>query len=150
MDRSLQIAGLYVASLKGISIIHQQGHWTTSGELFYEQHLLLERIYNSAIEDLDLAAEKMVGLFGSDVLDYVQQADLLHKVLLNYKGISQALPRSLAVEQDFLKFSQKAYDAFENEGELTLGLDDMIMSIASNREEAAYLLKQSLSKRDTP
>jgi hypothetical protein len=50
------------------------------------------------------------------------------------------------VEKDFLKFSQEAYNCFEDEGKLTLGLDDMVMAIASQREESVYLLQQKLLK----
>jgi hypothetical protein len=78
-------------------------------------------------------------------LDYVLQADLLNKVLLKYKGLEgKPLEMSLAIEKDFIKFSKDAYNCFEEEGKLTLGLDDTIMSIASKREEAVYLLQQVL------
>jgi hypothetical protein len=53
---------------------------------------------------------------------------------------------SLEIEKEFLKFSSVAYDRFEAAGHLTLGLDDMIMAIASSREEAVYLLQQTLDQ----
>lgn len=145
MEKHSKTAALYIATLRAISIIHTQSHWTTKGDTFYGDHLLFERIYNSALENLDLAAEKFVGLFGTDCLDYALQIDLLNKVLLKYKGLEgKPLDMSLAIEKDFLKFSQDAYNLFEEEGKLTLGSDDMIMAIASKREEAVYLLQQPL------
>jgi len=51
---------------------------------------------------------------------------------------------SLSVEKDFLKFSQEAYNCFEDENKLSLGLDDMVMAIASNRETSVYLIQQAL------
>lgn len=145
MDKCSKTAALYIASLRAISFIHTQSHWTTKGNSFYGDHLLFERIYNSALENLDLAAEKFMGLFGPDCLDYTLQADLLNKILLKYKDLEgEPLEMSLAIEKDFLKFSQQAYNCFEEEGTLTLGLDDTIMSIASKREEAVYLLQQPL------
>lgn len=146
MDKCLKVAALYVATLKAMALIHQHNHWTTNGEMFYSEHLLFERLYNSVLEDLDLAAEKYMGLFGDDVLVYTLQTELLSKVLSNYNKLeSSPVEMSLAVEKDFIKFSNDAYKCFEEQGELSLGLDDMIMSIASNREEAVYLLQQSLS-----
>jgi hypothetical protein len=107
--------------------------------------LLFERLYNSALKDLDLAAEKFVGLLGDTVLDYDLQADLLHKVLLKYKNLEGSpMEMSLEVEKEFLKFSKDAYHLFEEGGQLTLGLDDMLMAIASQREESVYLLQQAL------
>ena len=145
MEKSCKIASLYIASLKAMALIHQMSHWTTHGGTFYGDHLLFERLYNSALKDLDLAAEKFVGLFGDSCLDYDLQTDLLHKVLLKYKHLEGSPAQmSLVSEEDFLKLSKTAYDFFEEEGKLTLGLDDAIMAIASQREESVYLLKQAL------
>lgn len=149
MDKCSKTAALYIATLKAIALVHQHSHWTTKGKPFYGDHLLFERIYKSSLEDLDLAAEKFIGLFGTDCLDYQLQADLLNKVLLRYKGLEgEPLAMSLAIEKDFLKFSKDAYNCFEEEGTLTLGLDDMVMAIASNREGAVYLLQQASKESD--
>jgi DNA-binding ferritin-like protein len=145
MDKCIKVANLYIASLKGLSLIHQNSHWITRGVPFYGNHLLFERIYNSALEDLDLAAEKLIGLLGDEVLDYELQADLLHKVLLKYNNLEGSpLEMSLAMEKDFLKLSLQFYQLLEDEKKLTLGLDDALMTIASSREGAVYLLQQSL------
>lgn len=145
MDKCNKVAALYIASLKGMALIHQHSHWTTRGMAFYGDHLLFERLYNSALKDLDLAAEKFMGLFGDQVLDYDLQADLLHKILLKYNSLEGSpLEMSLSMEKDFLKFSKDAYNCFEDDGKLTLGLDDMVMAIASQREESVYLLQQAL------
>lgn len=145
MDKCSKVAALYIASLKAIALIHQHNHWTTRGIAFYGDHLLFERLYNSTLKDVDLAAEKFMGLFGDDVLNYDLQADLLHKVLLKYKNLEGSpAAMGLAVEKDFLKFSRDAYNCFEKEGKLSLGLDDMVMAIASQREESVYLLQQTL------
>jgi DNA-binding ferritin-like protein len=147
MDKCSKTATLYIATLKAMALIHQHSHWTTKGKPFYGDHLLFERIYKSALENLDLAAEKFIGLFGEDCLDYTLQADLLNKVLLKYKGLEgKPHAMSLAVEKDFLKFSKDAYNCFEEEGTLTLGLDDMVMSIASDREGSVYLLQQAMKE----
>lgn len=145
MDKCCKTAALYVASLKAIALIHQHNHWTTKGNSFYGDHLLFERLYNNTLKDLDLAAEKYIGVFGDDCLNYDLQADLLNKVLVKYKNLEGSpIEMSLAIEKEFIDFSEMAYECFEDEDRLTLGLDDMIMSIASQREENVYLLKQVL------
>jgi len=147
MDKCCRVAGLYVASLKAMSLIHQQNHWTTKGDDFYGDHLLFERIYDSALEDLDTAAEKFIGVFGEECLDYSMQTELLNKVLVKYKNLSKSpLEMSLKMEKDFIKLSEDTYNCFEEEDKLTLGIDDMIMSIASQREESVYLIQQALKK----
>lgn len=147
MDKSNKVAALYIATLKAIALIHQHSHWTTKGVPFYGNHLLFERLYDSSLDDLDLAAEKFVGLFSDEVLNYDLQTELLNKILLKYSNLEGSpLEMSLTIEKDFLKLSRDAYDCFEKEGKLleSLGLDDMVMSIASNRETSVYLLQQSL------
>jgi DNA-binding ferritin-like protein len=146
MEQLSQCAALYVATLKAISLIHQQSHWLCKGDNFYGSHLLFERLYKSALEDLDLAAEKFIGVLGSEVLDYNLQAKLLGKILLTYSNFDAKKPAltCLAIEQDFLKMSEKMFEDFEEDGEMTLGISDMIPAISSNREEAVYLLQQSL------
>lgn len=151
MDKRNKVAALYIASLKAMALIHQHNHWTTNGNAFYADHLLFERLYNSALEDLDLAAEKFMGIFGDTVLSYDFQADLLNKVLLKYNHLEGSpTEMSLAVEKDFIKFSQDAYEAFKSEGSLSLGLDDMVMAISSNREGSVYLLQQALKGNNEP
>ena len=147
MDKLSKIAALYISTLRAIGIIHQNNHWLSKGTNFYGSHLLFERIYKSSVEDLDLAAEKFVGLFGPDCLDYKLQADLLSKVISKYNELSsKPFEQSLAIEKEFLKLSQDAYNSFKSEGgKLSLGLDDLIMSISSSREESVYLLQQSLN-----
>ncbi len=145
MDKCSKVGALYIASLKALALIHQHNHWTVRGTAFYGDHLLFERLYDDTLELLDLAAEKFVGLFGDEVLSYELQNDLLHKVLLKYNNLEGSpVQMSLGAERDFIKFSKDAYNCFEDEGKMTLGLDDMIMAIASKCEEAVYLLQQSL------
>lgn len=146
MDKCSKVGALYVATLKAMTLIHQHSHWTTKGSNFYGDHLLFMRIYESAQKDLDLAAEKFMGVFGDQCLNYDLQNELLNKVLQKYSDLEGSPTQmSLEMEKDFLKFSKEAYNCFEDEGKLTLGLDDMIMAIASSREEAVYLLQQCLS-----
>ena len=145
MDKCNKVAALYVASLKALALIHQHNHWTTKGLAFYGDHLLFERLYNSTLELLDLAAEKFIGLLGDQCLNYDLQNEMLHKVLVKYKNLEGSPAQmSLMAVKDFLKFSKDTYNCFEEEGKLTLGLDDMLMSIASKVEESCYLLQQSL------
>lgn len=146
MDKCCQMAALYVACLKGMALIHQHNHWTTKGKTFYGDHLLFKRLYDSAIEDLDTAAEKFTGVMGEECLKYDLQTELLNKVLDKYsKYEGSPAEMSLAMEKDFIKLCEEAYDCFEEEDKMTLGLDDMIMSIANKREESVYLLQQVLA-----
>jgi DNA-binding ferritin-like protein len=147
MNKVEELASLYVAQLRSIYLTHQNHHWLVSGNDFYGNHLLFERIYKSAAEDVDLAAEKFIGLFGKEVLDPQMQAQLVGKLLEEFSGKNE-LETSLAIEKKFLAFSEKFYGLLKSENKMSLGLDDMIMSISSNRETACFLLQQTLEKGD--
>lgn len=147
MDRCCKVAGLYLATLKAIYLVHQHSHWTTKGTSFYGNHLLFQRLYEAAQGSADMAAEKFLGLFGEDGVDFQYQNGLLSKVLAKFDKLSaDPAEMSLAAEKEFIKLSKDSYDAFDDEGALSLGLDDMLMSIASKSEEAVYLLQQTLKK----
>ena len=144
MESTQKLANLYVATLKCIYTVHQHNHWTTKGNDFYGDHLLFERLYESAQESADLAAEKMVGLFGTEAVDYKLQNELITKIMKRYDALCEDhVAMSLKIEKDFLKYSEDFYKKLDEMDELTQGLDDAIQSIASKREEACYLLQQA-------
>jgi DNA-binding ferritin-like protein len=147
MQKVWEIANLYLATLREIYIIHQNNHWKTKGVGFYGDHLLFQRLYESAITNADLAAEKFIGLFGENGVDFDTQCLLMHKIGQKYSDLQDSpYEMSLQIEKDFLELSQQVYDKFDAEHVMSLGLDDMLMEIASKREEATYLLQQSLGK----
>lgn len=147
MEKVIKVANLYVATLRQIYLTHQYSHWTTRDDAFYGDHQLFERLYKSAQDDADTAAEKMIGLFGLDSINYGLQADYMNKLATKYSLLQNSPAElSLKIEKDFLDYSNEAYKAFDDEGVLSLGLNDMIASIANNRETSVYLLKQKLNK----
>jgi DNA-binding ferritin-like protein len=146
MERIEELCCLYICHLQSIGLIHRAAHWAYRGREFYGAHLMLDRIYESAFKDADLAAEKFVGLFGTDCIDLQSQAQVLSR-LLEKATEDNLIERSLSAEKRFLAYSEKLYGVLEDAGKMTLGLDDMVMAIASKREEACYLLQQSLPEQ---
>lgn len=139
-----EICCYYIALLRSVYLVHQSNHWLTKGSNFYSKHLLLERIYKSAGEDADLMAEKMIGVFGENTLNLHMQAQLIGKTLEDFVS-GDPINTSLDIEKKFIGYSERLYDILEKEGKMTLGLSDALATVASNREAAVYLLKQSLS-----
>jgi len=134
----------YVAILRGLYLLHQNHHWISEGSNFYGNHLLFQRIYEAAQADADLAAEKFIGLFGIDSLKAKEQGILIAKFLNKYSQSENLVKSSLDAEKEFLQFSKELYDTYKSNESMTLGLDDMLMAIASKREESVYLLQQVL------
>lgn len=145
MEKVWKIANLYVATLRAIYLIEQQCHWTTKGATFYGDHLLFERIYEGTQKNADLAAEKFIGCFGNEAVDYQSQCDLIHKIVAKYANLhDKPIEQALAIEKDFLTMAEKVFKELETADEMDLGIDDMMTEISSTRQEAVYLLGQVL------
>ena len=56
------------------------------------------------------------------------------------------LEKALKAEENFQFALKKTYQELKKSGEMTLGLDDLIMSIANTHETHIYLLKSALNK----
>jgi bacterioferritin (cytochrome b1) len=60
------------------------------------------------------------------------------------QSLKGCLESSLAIEKAFQVMVKKTYETLDEKGSLTLGLDDMLMSQASDGETHIYLLQQAL------
>ncbi len=139
----------YVAFLRSLYLIHQNHHWLASGASFYGNHLLFERIYKSAAENADLAAEKFIGLFGSEALGVAEQPKLIHDILENHtasnSNLNSLIAASIDAEKEFVAFAEDFYNQLKQSDQISIGLDDMVMGISSDRETSLYLLQQANS-----
>jgi DNA-binding ferritin-like protein len=132
----------YIGLLRSIYLIEQSLHWAVNGSNFYGNHLLFERLYRSAAEDTDLAAERFTGLFGDECLDIKHQAEVIQLTLKSLSG-SDPIQMATDAETKFLSFAEAFYAKIEKLDKMTLGLSDALTSISSNRETSLYLLNQA-------
>lgn len=139
--KSAELLSLYVTFLRALYHIHQNAHWKTSGENFYGNHLVFQRLYEATQENADMAAEKTIGLYNG-LLDMPEKFSTICSQFNADNFDNNYALASLKAEQAFLQFSQLVYDQLKSSGAITLGLDDMIMAIASKSEVHVYLLKQ--------
>jgi DNA-binding ferritin-like protein len=147
MERVEKLANLYVASLRAIYLVETHCHWRVRGLGFFGTHLLFERLYKQSAEDSDAAAEKFIGLFGDNALDFKTQQEYITKLLIKYQDDAmEELQLALNIERDFVAFAKQTYDELDKADVLTLGLDDLIMSQSSNAEGRIYLLQQALER----
>lgn len=143
MEKCCQIANLYIATLRSIYLVEQHCHWMFKKN--YGDHLLFQRLYEGAQENADLAAEKCIGVLGNDAVDYDMQCDFIKKIYSKYSNLKdEPLKQALTIEKGFLALSKEAFDFWEKDGKMTLGLDDAVCLIASKREESCYLLQRAL------
>ena|SRR5260221_4455516 len=144
MGRIPELCTYYISLIRCVAMINQNSHWMAKGKNSYGSHLLFERIYNNANSDADAAVERFIGLWGNDALDLHMQAQIIGKTLEEFAG-DDPLEMSLKMEERFLEFADKFYKILEQEDALTLGLEDLLPSISSNRENSCYLLRQAMN-----
>ena len=142
----------HIAWLRVLEIWFHHAHWTTKGNTYYGDHLLFERIYNDVSELVDPVAEKAVAMCGESVADTHMCSKLVAEMLCAYPSPSRAneatmiAATGLALVKDYLETLSETYKKLKETGDLTLGLDDMLMSHANKLEEFEYLLKQRVQK----
>jgi len=129
----------YLAYLRALYNIHQQSHWLCQS---HGAHLMFDRIYNEKQTMVDEMAEKIIGVFGKEPIDLKHQASVIQQIMDKYSG-EDHFENSLEAEKGFQELSNKVYGVLKKSGDITMGLDDMIMAQFSMSEEAVYLIKQA-------
>jgi len=139
----VQLMSEYVDHLRALAMVHQNNHWETSGNNFYGNHLLFNRLYEGIIEITDEAAERTIGVFDSIEPGDVSSIVKIYQVERT-DDPDAYIQSSIDAEMGFQEIAGRTYLGLKDSSILTLGLDDMIMSHASKSEVHLYLLKQSL------
>lgn len=134
--------------LKFLATVHQHHHWIAKGDPYYGDHLLFERLYGDVIEEIDLVAEKAVGMGGSSNIDLALVTSQVNRLVQGY-GMTQTIPqptelakRSLIAEMNFLATATCLVNSMKECGILSRGIDNMIAGIEDKHEGHVYLLKQ--------
>lgn len=138
-EEACKILSAYVAFTRALYMLHQQNHWLAQA---YDGHLLFQRLYEDAQGLADDAAERTMGLCGDVVFEGAEA--IAKKFEARVQTISSLLESSLEIENAFQDVSQNTYNALKEKDMLTLGLDDLIMSQASQGEVHIYLLQQAI------
>ncbi len=149
MDETAQILAHMLAMLRSAYILHQTSHWQASGPMFYGDHEMLKRIYESVEDEIDTLAEKMVAKYTGAVVDPIQQAEIInqHVQEMEQKSGGDPIMRAMVVEEDLQETFTNAYAHLKQSNTMSLGLDDFIMSVANNHETNVYLLRQRLQQQ---
>ena len=142
----------YLALMKALQNYYQHAHWISKGEPYYGDHLLFERLYGSLNEQIDSLAEKMVGLGGDHFVCVKTVMGITSKILSHVPEMDdntlgyELAKSSLKLEKMFLAMTKSLYSKMKEDGSLTLGLDDMLMSLYNEHEGNVYLLQQRVKR----
>ena len=141
-----------LSHLKYLYELHQNHHWTAMGDPFYGDHLLFQRLYDGVTKEVDMIAEKAIGLgctanvdlhlVHSQVLKLISGAETATMIPQS----SDLAKKSMMAEMNFLKVIEHVISHLKECGLLTSGLSNMLEGIADAHEGHVYLLKQRVSK----
>lgn len=134
--------------LRHLYLLHQTNHWSASGDPFYGDHLLFQRLYEGVAGEIDGIAEKAVGLGSPHLVNLTDQLQLVN-VINQTSHRHFVIPRpdelvdlSLCAESTFVEVMKNVYLSLENCGYMTKGLDNLLAGILDKHEGNIYLLKQ--------
>ena len=130
--------------LRALKWNYWNSHWMVSGEPYYGDHLLFERLYSTVIDDqIDTLAEKIVA-YDPSILREGTMRSAFNSFLDKYQREFARSPvqRGIAMERKCKKSIKTVYEELKSSGCLSLGMDDFLMATASERETAFYLLNQ--------
>ena len=136
--------------LRSLAMIHQTHHWCTSGESYYADHLLFERLYGGVVAEIDSVAERAVGTGSQRLIQDAQnQASAVQRVVAMFPNDGTArgmLTTSLEAEKCFSECVPEVVKALKDAGMLSRGTDNLLAGIEDKHEEHCYLLQQRLWK----
>lgn len=140
-----------LAWLKTTAQIHQIHHWRASGDPFYGDHLLYDRLYSGVTENIDTVAEKMIGVGCSDLADQGVLMKHMKTIQDALYAVRPGLPQpgdlalmSLKMETGVLSVLKSCREQLAAKNLLTLGVDNMIADLSDSHEGNVYLLRQRL------
>ena len=128
--------------LSAIYNLYYVAHWKSGSPNQYADHELYGRMYEAIPDRLDALAEKIVGAYGTAAIDQVEIAQRVVQWLAKWKIAGSLIDQSLMAEDNLQITIEAVYNLLKNSGNITLGLDDFLMGLASEHEENIYLLNQ--------
>ena len=144
--------------LQALYQLEWAAHWQSMGDTAYQDHLLLNKLYDTVAGEVDACAEKLVGLAQSgipvgplhvitEVVPYWLQKwcwvpNPPNSTVPHETQSPVSLQTVLLAEKDLQTFIQQVYGQFKQSNTMTLGLDDFLMSMANTHETHLYLLQQ--------
>lgn len=127
---------------------YQQSHWQSGGVAAYGDHLLFQRLYEGVVDQVDTLAEKMVGTYGPDAVDGLDLGAKFEFWIKRWNSEDDLHSRGLLSEESFQRCCRRTYDLLKQKTQLSLGMDDFLMSISNAHETHQYLLGQVFEEYD--
>ena len=134
-----------LAALRAIHFLHWTSHWQAKGDPSYGDHLLFQRLYEEVAGEIDGLAEKAVALGGNSAVSPTAAVGRMAEYVQTWgASVECGADCALRAEQDLQAIVRGTYEGLKESGDLSLGMDDFLMSLANDHETHLYLLQQRL------
>lgn len=136
-----------LAVLRAAYLTYRTAHWQARGDASYGDHLMLQRIYEESEKHVDQVGERIVGYYGVSAVDLDDQTQRVAHWSTRFARDKDPISVSLRASEAVRDVLSETYDVLNKQGKLSLGIDDLLMSISSSKDEHIYLLQQALEGR---
>ena len=130
--------------LRAMQIHYHTMHWKSHGQNFYGDHIMYERIYKSLKKDIDECGEKSIALFGDNSIDEVELAQMILSWIIRWNSTNEH-DKAVMPEVDLQNVAKQTFDQLSSANNLSMGLNDFLMTICNKHETDLYLIKQRFS-----
>lgn len=142
MQNAAQQLSDLLATLRAVHFIHWTGHWQVKGNPYYGDHLLLQRLYEGLDNEIDTLAEKLVAMFGVEIVNPAVQSVMMNQIIQSLSIVQNPIMRSLNAEKKLMRLLEHTFKSLEKQNNLSLGMNDFIAATANAHETYIYLLQQ--------
>lgn len=154
MSQPYSVLGTLTAAARALGHVLQTCHWQARGDAFYGDHKFFEELYEGVSSEVDMLAERAVGLGSPELVNPIFQLEMTTRFLSMFIGENaSSFPRTYDLlkvahnaESMFKGFVLIALESMEKNGELTPGVENMLGGIADTHEQHLYLLSQYLHR----
>lgn len=138
--------------LEALEEMYEHMHWHSSGNNYYGDHLLYERLYDETEEEVDSVAEKAIGIFGPDTIgpnkNTAMTANIVSSLISDTDTADKFPILAIKAEEKFISIVSDALTSMEKNNELTDGIDNLLQGVVDLHESHLYLLKQRTEHRE--
>lgn len=131
------------ASLRAAESIHRESYWKAKGENHYGMHLMFKHINDPIDDQLNELGNQFVARLGEEILSGREIEAKAKEYVLKANSETNAVDRSLWIEKIIQDNIKSVYGSLKSSGELTLGLDELLMGIAKEHDDAIYHLTRT-------
>jgi DNA-binding ferritin-like protein len=135
------LLGVMLAFTEALSMIHQSHHWQKQGDSFFGDHLMYQRLYEETNAEIDVLAEKIVGVGGIKMTNYFTRLSIIRSFM---RGVAKGEAPEVESHRAGLMYviaGEMVMDVLKEKDILTRGIEQALGNILDKHESHIYLLQ---------